>query len=226
VFEFFAQSFAPSLGTFVLTFLHNPLWFSIFIGPVLALLYTELLRYKLIRGAGQRVQLCFNGKSLNWRQCYALVVAGTLSHFFYEILFEENGTTPIYQWILSTGYWEHIDNPAADYIVWIMFIIVLGALCVGFLFLHSEFYVATPAKRLLRTVQLLVCVCFAYCLYLYVRVYLVKPRQPAVGEEADLGVLVFTGVFVFLPLLLCLWSCGCLNSQGYGTGNGEGILIA
>lgn len=46
---------------------------------------------------------------LNRKQCFHLVLAGSLSHFFLDHLFEENGHTKMFTWILSTGSWESLS---------------------------------------------------------------------------------------------------------------------
>lgn len=45
-----------------------------------------------------------------------------------------------------------------------------------------------------------------YCLWCAIQIYWINPRRPAVGEEADLGVLVFLATYFFLPYSLCIMS--------------------
>lgn len=45
-----------------------------------------------------------------------------------------------------------------------------------------------------------------YCLWCATQIYVVQPRRPAVGEEADLGVLVFLFIYFFTPHSLCILS--------------------
>jgi hypothetical protein len=137
-----------------------------------------------------------------YRHVLALVIAGGLSHFFYETLFEENGKTPLFRWIVSTGYWEPIADvldPGA--------VLAMGgsivALLIGFLVIHNS--AATVRVRWQRTALLTAAVSLFYFLYLGYCVFLRLPRRPAVGEEADFGVLLFTAVFVFVPMALTLW---------------------
>lgn len=54
--------------------------------------------------------------------------------------------------------------------------------------------------------MLLVVVAVLYCLWCASQIYLVSPRRAAVGEEADLGVLVFLGIYFFFPHWLCILS--------------------
>lgn len=45
-----------------------------------------------------------------------------------------------------------------------------------------------------------------YCLWCFSQIFWVNPRRAAVGEEADLGVLVFLAIYFFLPHLFCIMS--------------------
>ncbi|KMT10550.1 hypothetical protein BVRB_5g116730 isoform B [Beta vulgaris subsp. vulgaris] len=51
-----------------------------------------------------------------------------------------------------------------------------------------------------------------YCLWCASQIYLIQPRRPAVGEEADLGVLVFLFIYFFLPHSLSIVS---MNPKDY-----------
>ncbi|RVW52836.1 hypothetical protein CK203_076576 [Vitis vinifera] len=114
-----------------------------------------------------------SGVPLTRRQCLLLISAGSLSHFFLDHLFEENGHSSMYTWILSTGWWKNRApvNPDA--------VVVVGFLCAsligGFMYINSQ-------------------------------IYWVNPRRAAVGEEADLGVLVFLAIYFFLPHTFCIMS--------------------
>lgn len=61
-------------------------------------------------------------------------------------------------------------------------------------------------KRTKRSSRLILTVAIVYCLWCTIQVYVVRPPRPAVGEEADLGVLVFLGIYFFLPYWLCIFS--------------------
>lgn len=54
--------------------------------------------------------------------------------------------------------------------------------------------------------NLVLIVASLYCLWCASQVYWANPRRPAVGEEADLGVLVFLATYFFLPHGLCIMS--------------------
>lgn len=57
-----------------------------------------------------------------------------------------------------------------------------------------------------KSLRLIMMVAILYCLWCASQIYLVSPRRPAVGEEADLGVLVFLCIFFFFPHWLCILS--------------------
>jgi len=69
---------------------------------------------------------------LNKRQCFLLISAGSLSHFFLDHLFEENGHSTMYTWILSTGWWRgHAPiNPDAVVVVGLLCTCLMGGVCV------------------------------------------------------------------------------------------------
>lgn len=54
--------------------------------------------------------------------------------------------------------------------------------------------------------KLMLIIASLYCLWCASQVYWANPRRPAVGEEADLGVLVFLATYFFLPHCLCIMS--------------------
>lgn len=56
------------------------------------------------------------------------------------------------------------------------------------------------------SLKLIIIIASLYCLWCATQIYWVNPRRPAVGEEADLGVLVFLATYFFLPHCLCVIS--------------------
>lgn len=54
-----------------------------------------------------------------------------------------------------------------------------------------------------------------YCLWCASQIYLVNPRRPPVGEEADLGVLVFLVIYFFLPHCMCIMSMNPLDTSDH-----------
>lgn len=61
-----------------------------------------------------------------------------------------------------------------------------------------------------QSAKLILIIASLYCLWCISQLYWVNPRRPAVGEEADLGVLVFLATYFFLPHFLCISS---MNSK-------------
>lgn len=57
-----------------------------------------------------------------------------------------------------------------------------------------------------QSAQLILIVATVYCLWCASEIYWVYPRRAPVGEEADLGVLVFLAMYFFLPYYLCILS--------------------
>jgi hypothetical protein len=61
-------------------------------------------------------------------------------------------------------------------------------------------------KKSYQSMLLMIFIASLYCLWCTIQIYWITPRRPAVGEEADLGVLVFLAVYFFLPYGLCIMS--------------------
>ncbi|XP_043704479.1 uncharacterized protein LOC122654453 isoform X2 [Telopea speciosissima] len=147
--------------------------------------------------------------SLSRRQCLLLVSAGSLSHFFLDHLFEENGHSSMYSWILSTGWWKSRApvNPDA--------VVVVGFLCScligGFIYINRVKPVKSRAQSG-QSIRLILVIAILYCLWCASQTYWRNPPQPAVGEEADLGVLVFLAIYFFVPHSLCVFS---MNLRDY-----------
>ncbi|KAH6757021.1 hypothetical protein C2S52_022007 [Perilla frutescens var. hirtella] len=188
------------LGSSVEQWIHDPFYYALILGFPLSLLYSWVSRFLLHKG----VLDSFSGVPLTKRQCFLLIFAGSLSHFFLDHLFEENGHSSMYTWILSTGWWKTRApiNPDA--------VIVIGLLCAsligGFIYIYRVKPLKSVRRQYHKSLRLSLAVAIAYCLWCASQIYLVRPRRPAVGEEADLGVLVFLGIFFFFPHWLCILS--------------------
>ncbi|XP_010271959.1 PREDICTED: uncharacterized protein LOC104607899 isoform X2 [Nelumbo nucifera] len=120
------------LGSLIMDAIHHPFYYILILGLPLSLLYSWLSRVFLQKGFLDS----FSGVPLNKRQCLLLLSAGSLSHFFLDHLFEENGHSSTYSWILSTGWWKSraAVNPDA--------VIVVGFLCTfligGFIYINRH----------------------------------------------------------------------------------------
>ncbi|KAM5572074.1 hypothetical protein ABKV19_012245 [Rosa sericea] len=204
--------FGFDFGSELADAIHHPFYYVIILGLPLCILYSWLSRIFLLN----RVLDSFPPVPLTKLQCILLVSAGSLSHFFLDHLFEENGHSGTYTWILSTGWWEGRApiNPDA--------VVVVGLLCIGLIGGFIYINRVKPPKSVNKhssneSFQLIIIIASLYCLWCTSQVYLVNPRRPAVGEEADLGVLVFLATYLFFPHFLCILS---MHPRGH-----EGLLL-
>ncbi|KAH1030237.1 hypothetical protein J1N35_046129 [Gossypium stocksii] len=149
---------------------------------------------------------------LSGKQCLLLISAGSFSHFFLDHLFEENGKSSMYTWILSTGWWINRApvNPDA--------VVVVGFLCTcligGFIYINRVGLPKSTRKQSYQSMKLIMIIASLYSLWCASQIYWANPRRPAVGEEADLGVLVFLATYFLLPHGLCILS---MNSEDLHT---------
>eukprot|EP00850_Spirogloea_muscicola_P020247 SM000211S06617 [mRNA] locus=s211:25842:27497:+ [translate_table: standard] len=197
--QWLAARAAPRAGDLAMAAVHHPLGYVALLGLPLAYFYSWLT------APSPNNSISLPGDKIPVAKCFLLVTAGCLTHFFLDNLFEENGQTPLYRWIISTGWW---DGPAP---IEPESVIVIGSLCVallvGFYFINrpqagKSFSRANGA----RTAVLLLVIGSLHCLWCSFQLYVRKPRRAALGEEADLGVITFLAVFFFLPYILCLAS--------------------
>ncbi|XP_020587561.1 uncharacterized protein LOC110029556 isoform X3 [Phalaenopsis equestris] len=116
----------------------------------------------------------------------------------------ENGHSSMYTWILSTGWWEGRApiNPNS--------VLIIGFLCscliFGFIYINRVKHGDSIITNSNKSLRLILVVASFYCIWCIIQIYLRSPPQPAVGEEADLGVLVFLSIYFFLPHTLCILS--------------------
>ncbi|KAI3454522.1 hypothetical protein Pfo_011185 [Paulownia fortunei] len=192
--------FGRILGSSVEQWIHDPFYYALILGFPLSLLYSWVSRFLLHKG----VLDSFSGVPLTVRQCFLLIFAGSLSHFFLDHLFEENGHSSMYTWILSTGWWKTRApiNPDAVVVISLLCASLIG----GFIYIYRVKPLKSVRKQYHKSLRLILVVANLYCLWCASQIYLVSPRRPAVGEEADLGVLVFLSIFFFFPHWLCILS--------------------
>ncbi|KAD2806029.1 hypothetical protein R6Q59_028989 [Mikania micrantha] len=187
-------------GSSVEKFIHDPIFYILVLGIPLSLLYNRASRLFISKGYLDSI----SGVPLTVKQCLLLISAGSLSHFFLDHLFEENGRSTVYTWILSTGWWKGRApvNPDA--------VVVIGFLCtclvVGFIRINRMKPERSIKKQSGNSIKLLITIASIYCLWCASQMYLVDPPRPAVGEEADLGVILFLTVYFFVPHALCIMS--------------------
>ncbi|CAL5197467.1 unnamed protein product [Lathyrus oleraceus] len=186
----------PAVVSTVAGYIHHPILYILIFGYAFSSLYSKissfLLTSRLLHSSNSRVPL-------TKMQCFLLISAGSFTHFFLDHLFEENGNTTMYRWILSTGWWNGRApvNPDA--------VVVVGFLCVcligGFIYLNRA-----SSSKPYQSMILVIFIASLYCLWCITQIHWFTPRRPAVGEEADLGVLVFLAMYFFLPYGLCIMS--------------------
>ncbi|KAL2936029.1 Dipeptidyl-peptidase 6 [Bienertia sinuspersici] len=195
-----------TMGSTVSDLIHHPLYYVCILGIPLSLVYSLISRLVLYKGLLDSV----SGVPLSQTQCFMLISAGSLSHFFLDHLFEENGKSSTYTWILSTGWWNGRAPINPDAVV-VVSLLCIG-LIVGFTYIHRVMPTKSIKAQYNQSVKLILVIATLYCLWCASQIYLVSPRRPAVGEEADLGVLVFLFTYFFLPNCLCIAS---MNPKGY-----------
>ncbi|KAJ7564490.1 hypothetical protein O6H91_02G019400 [Diphasiastrum complanatum] len=196
--EWLAQTsgVGEAFGSQIMSFVHHPFYYILFLGLPLSVLYSRLSKFLLQKG--------LFATSIGIWQCLCLITAGCLSHFFLDNLFEENGKTPMMIWILSTGWWKGrapISQPS---------VVVVGLLCISliglFIYLNRSGTRKPFVTRVWHTFISLGVIAALYSLWCASQIYFPEQPHPAVGEEADLGVLVFLTVFFFFPHGLCVYS--------------------
>ncbi|XP_011071827.1 uncharacterized protein LOC105157190 isoform X2 [Sesamum indicum] len=124
------------LGSSVESWIHDPFYYVLILGFPLSLLYGWISRFVLHKG----VLDSFSGVPLTVKQCFLLVFAGSLSHFFLDHLFEENGHSSMYTWILSTGWWKTRApiNPDAVVVISLLCASLIGGFIYIYRFTESE----------------------------------------------------------------------------------------
>ncbi|XP_027167204.1 uncharacterized protein LOC113767341 [Coffea eugenioides] len=189
-----------AVGSAAESFIHHPIYYTLLLGFPLSVLYSWISRILLRRGLLDSI----SGVPLTRWQCFYLVSAGSLSHFFLDHLFEENGQSKMYTWILSTGWWKGRAPITPDAVVVISFLCI--CLIGGFIYINRVKSSRSLKTRSNLSARLILTIAVLYSLWCASQIYLVSPRRPAVGEEADLGVIVFLSIYFFLPHCLCFMS--------------------
>ncbi|KAK3142357.1 hypothetical protein QOZ80_4BG0345490 [Eleusine coracana subsp. coracana] len=206
-------SFLPSasaVGGLAMSVVHHPFYYPLLLGLPLAWAYAWLSRRLLRAGVLDSPA----GVPLNKRQCFLLISAGSLSHFFLDHLFEENGHSTMYTWILSTGWWKGRApiNPDAVVVVGLLCICLMG----GFVYINRVKHGVSATEKSNQSFYLILVIASLYCMWCANQIYLRQPSQPAIGEEADLGVIIFLAIYLFLPHGFCVLS---MNQKDYAEVN-------
>lgn len=201
----------PRIVSFVLENLHSIMGFVLVFSLPLAYAYSHVEPDAIFR-KGQ-------WEKLTIYEAFNLVVAGGLSHFMLETLFEDGGHTRLYKRIISTG---NFDDPSKDDLP-LSVICIVGSIClaVPILFVLS---VRKSTRRSIEndldkaTVRLISLTSIFLC-YFALQKYILH-RAPE-GEEADLGVILFLGVFLILPLALCVQTAQQISRRRRAKKDGE-----
>uniref|UniRef100_A0A0D9W5Y8 Uncharacterized protein n=1 Tax=Leersia perrieri TaxID=77586 RepID=A0A0D9W5Y8_9ORYZ len=176
-------SAAAAAGDIAMAAVHHPFYYPILLGVPLAFLYACLSRWMLRAGVLEAP----SGVALSRKQCFLLITAGSLSHFFLDHLFEENGHSTMYTWILSTGWWKGRAPINLDAVF------VVGLLCIalilGFMYINRMKHAKSAIEKSNQSFFLITLIAILYCMWCASQIYLRNPPQPAIGEEADLGEL-------------------------------------
>lgn len=195
-----------ALASFMENHIHHPFYYPLILGLPLSFLYSSLSKLAIRRGFLNSV----SGVSLTRKQCLMLITAGSLSHFFLDHLFEENGHSHMYTWILSTGWWEGRAPINPDAVVVVAFLCI--TLIFGFIYINRVKPTKSFKKQTKESFILILIIAGLYALWCASQIFLMKPSRPAVGEEADLGVIVFMAIYFFVPHWLCVMS---MNTKDY-----------
>ncbi|CAF4727571.1 unnamed protein product [Rotaria sp. Silwood1] len=207
----------PILADKAMSWIHHSIGYILIMAPLISFLSSRLSRkivnWKYTKSLSTELsnvnieQTSKNIVSLNMKECYLLAIAGCLLHFQLDHIFEEDGQDKFYRWILSTGYFKKPMLPLSS-----LSVIFVGlstfALFFGFAWIHvfsSSLSKQSLKTRLKNTLALFVLVFSLYFIFLIISIIILK-KKAVVGEEADLGVLVFIIDFHFLPFILCLLS--------------------
>lgn len=113
---------------------------------------------------------------------------------------------------------SHITNLFVSSLTWIICSLSVLLLCLnvqqwrlscGYCRVKAGKSISTQTSQSIKLVLVIISL---YCLWCTSQIYWRNPPQPAVGEEADLWVLVFLSVYFFLPHSLCIMS---MNPKEY-----------
>uniref|UniRef100_A0A453C5X8 Uncharacterized protein n=1 Tax=Aegilops tauschii subsp. strangulata TaxID=200361 RepID=A0A453C5X8_AEGTS len=155
---------------------HHPFYYPLLLGLPLACLYAWLSRWLLRAGLLDAPA----GVALSRRQCFLLIAAGSLSHFFLDHLFEENGHSTMYTWILSTGWWKGRApiNPDAVFVVGLLCVCLIG----GFVYINRVEHGKSVTEKSNQSFFLILVIATLYCMWCASQIYLRNPPQPAIGN--------------------------------------------
>ncbi|XP_048557863.1 uncharacterized protein LOC125538642 isoform X4 [Triticum urartu] len=167
---------AAAAGDLAMAAIHHPFYYPLLLGLPLACLYAWLSRRMLRAGLLDAPA----GVVLSRRQCFLLIAAGSLSHFFLDHLFEENGHSTMYTWILRTGWWKGRApiNPDAVFVVGLLCVCLIG----GFVYINRVNHGKSVTEKSNQSFFLILVIATLYCMWCASQIYLRNPPQPAIGN--------------------------------------------
>lgn len=186
-----------SWGKIFLIIFHNPFTFAL-TSLLLAFFFRYITRISFVKIDGKFVTF-LDEPLLDYFQCYLLLTAGGFFHFFLDYSFHDAGYAAWFWWVIGTGYW--IDPYIDGWIIipYLCFIILFVIMIL--VYKKGNF----QPKQEFKTVLIVTMICtLIYFIYLAIRYRL---GLDPIGEEPDLGIIVYMLLFLILPLVLFTWSC-------------------
>lgn len=199
--NWYFELISPDLAGRAMIWIHNSIGYILLIAPLMSFLLSHTTkRFATWMNA---IEVGTNTNVvLNVRDCYLLAIAGCLFHFQIDHVFEEDGHDSFYRWVLSTGHFRKNMPPLSPLAICYVSLCTL-ALVGGFIWIHLFSGTGGRLARMRETFGLFVYIFIAYGMFLFIAQYILNVKA-VVGEEADLGVLLFVTVFHFAPFILCL----------------------
>lgn len=202
-FWFMVTSLGGDWGWIFLLIFHNPFSFTI-ISFLLAFPVSYLTRIALINEKKLSIEFLENSH-LDYSQCVLLLAGGGFIHFLLDYNFHEAGHTKWYWWIIETGYWE---NPYLDW--WVVIPLTCFILLFGVMYYVIKEQKMNPMQEIRLVVKIFIICSTIYTIYLTIRHLM---GLAPIGEEPDLGIMIFMTLFLIWPLVLFLWSCFTNNEK-------------
>lgn len=199
---FFGQTEGVSnlFGSIILEFFHTLYGWAL-ISLIYAGIAMKFSTYNLMKNKKNLLNIEWikrEEESLSFLQCYEVCYAGGVFHLFIDILSHKGNK--IYEWYIGTGAWE------GNYIIWLFIpygIIWISVFYFGYIILSSAINKPENIKAMYMAILLSIAT-FIFAVLLFYAKYILG--WPAIGEEADAGLIVFFSIYFFLPFVLLVHS--------------------
>lgn len=187
-------------GTIILELFHTLHGWAL-MSLIYAIIAMKFSEYNLIKNNKNVLNIEWvkrEDERLNFLQCYELCYAGGVFHLFIDILSHKGNR--IYEWYISTGSWD------GNYITW--FFIPYGIIWIvvfyfGYIILSAALDKPENIKVIYMAILLSIAT-FIFALLLFYAKFILG--WPAIGEEADAGLIFLFAVYFFLPFVLLVHS--------------------